>query len=533
MVLGVDWLRVYSPILFDFVKLKLSFKKEERMIELKGVVNEVRLQEIMATKAYKSLKKAVSGFDGQFFAIEVVEAAVDDEKDPVVEALLKEFHMVFAESTQLSPVRNLDHKIPLFPGAKSVNIRPYRSFLIQKEEIERLVKDMLKNGIIQHSSSSFASPVLLVKKKYNTWRFCIDYGHLNSLTVQNKLPISLVDELLNELHGSRFFSKLDIRSAYHQVRMFEADVEKTAFRTHHGHYEFKVMPFGLTNAPTTFQTLINNVLEPNLRKFILVFFYVILVYSSTLELHISHLKLVLEQLKNNQLFPKRSKCSFCKRQVEYLGHIISKKEVTIDPKKTEAVKDWPVPSAIKELRGFLSLAGYYRKFIQGFGMISKPLTDLLKKNSFVWNNKAQDAFDKLKVALSTAPVVALPDFDKVFVLETDACSSGLEAVLSQEGRPLAYFSKALSLRHLRLLIYKAKYMAILMAVERWRHYLEHNQFIIKTDHERLKFLLEQKIHTPIQKKGLTMLIGLRYQIHYKKGKENVTTDALSRIFEDE
>jgi hypothetical protein len=269
MVLGVDWLRVYSPILFDFVKLKLSFKKEERMIELKGVVNEVRLQEIMATKAYKSLKKAVSGFDGQFFAIEVVEAAVDYEK-----ALLKEFHMVFAESTQLSPVSNLDHKIPLFPGAKSVNIRPYRSFLIQKEEIERLVKDMLKNGIIQHSSSSFASPVLLVKKKYNTWRFCIDYGHLNSLTVQNKLPISLVDELLNELHGSRFFSKLDIRSAYHQVRMFKADVEKTAFRTHHGHYEFKVMPFGLTNAPTTFQTLINNVLEPNLRSLYWYFFMI-------------------------------------------------------------------------------------------------------------------------------------------------------------------------------------------------------------------------------------------------------------------
>lgn len=156
MVLGVDWLRVYSPILFDFVKMKLSFKKEERMIELKGVVNEVRLKEIMATKAYKSLKKAVCGFDGQFFAIEVVEAAVDDEKDPVVEALLKEFHMVFAESTQLSPVRNLDHKIPLFPGAKSVSIRPYKSFFIQKEEIKRLVKEKLKNGIIQHSSSSFA-----------------------------------------------------------------------------------------------------------------------------------------------------------------------------------------------------------------------------------------------------------------------------------------------------------------------------------------------------------------------------------------
>ena len=203
-----------------------------------------------------------------------------------------------------------------------------------------------------------------------------------------------------------------------------------------------------------------------------------------------------------------------------------------DRKKIEVVANWPIPQTLKELRGFLGFAGYYRKFIKHFGIISKPLTDLLKKNNYRWNTQAQQAFTVLKQALCEAPVLALPDFSKVFVLEIDASDFGLGAVLSQEGKPIAYFSKSLSSKHLGLSIYEKEYLAILMAVEKWRHYLEQEQFTIQTDHESLKYLLDQKIHTTIQKKGLTKLLGLRYKIVYRKGRENIVADALSRKLSD-
>lgn len=317
-----------------------------------------------------------------------------------------------------------------------------------------------------------------------------------------------MEDLLDELNQAKFFSKLDLRAGYHQIRMKVGVIPKTAFKTHHGHFEFLVMPFGLTNAPATFQSLMNRIFEPHLRKFILVFFDDILVYSPTFDQHLAHLKTTLDILKTHQLFVKESKCAFAQRQVEYLGHLISNGRVSTDPRKVEAMLSWPRPISLKALRGFLGLTGYYRRFVQNYGIISKPLTNLLKKGGFNWGKEAEEAFKNLKGAMSRVPVLGLPDFEKPFTLEMDASGIGVGAVLTQEGRPLAFLSQVLSPKHLGLSIYENELLVVLMAVDRWRHYLEGNKFIIKTDHESLKFLLQQKLQTQLQKKGMTKLMGL-------------------------
>lgn len=352
----------------------------------------------------------------------------------------------------------------------------------------------------------------------------MDYRHLNAVTVKNRYP------LLDELAGARLFTSLDLRAGYHQIRMRPEDEHKTAFKTHHGHFEFKVMPYGVTGGPATFQGGMNTILAPLLHHGVLVFIDDILFYSGDLASHIRLLRQVFQLLQYHNLKIKHSKCTFARPQLLYLGHEISGDGVRIDEKNIATVQQWPVPTNVKEVRGFLGLAGYYRKFVRGFAITSRPLTDLLKKGTvFRWTELEEGAFRALQQALVTAPVLALPNFSKTFELETDASDLGIGVVLTQEKHPLGFLSRSLGPCNRLLSTHEKEGLAILMAMDHWRTYLQNDEFIIHTDQWSLIHLEDQRLSTPWQQKIMAKMLDLRYRIVYKKGTDNWAADALSRL----
>jgi hypothetical protein len=324
------------------------------------------------------------------------------------------------------------------------------------------------------------------------------------------------------------FSKLDLKSGYHQIRMKESDIHKTAFSAYFGHFEYLVMPFGLSNAPTTFQALKNKIFAPYMRKYILFFFDDILIYSKSLEEHVKHLAAVLQVLRDNQLTAKQSKCEFVVPQVEYLRLIISSLGVATNPSKIRDIQSWLVPKNVKQLRSFLDLTGYYRRFIKDYGLICKPLHNLLKKGSFVWTSEHTTAFQSLKQKLCSAPVLALPNFELPFILETYASAMGIGAVVMQGGRPIAFYSQALGPKVAAQSTYYKEALAILQALKKWRHYFLGSKLVIRTDQESLKFMMTQRFSESIQHKLLLKLLEFNYSIEQKKGKENKVVVALSR-----
>ncbi|XP_047978667.1 uncharacterized protein LOC125220549 [Salvia hispanica] len=534
IVLGMAWLESLGKISADFVGKTLEFCQNGVRVAIHGVQPAPRLISLQSLAMLTSHSPT-----HEFYEIIPVESEGDAillaaEEDfpptiqPEVRTMLETFRQVFTMPTGMPPRREFDHRIHLLPNSKPVNVRPYRYPYFQKNEIERQVREMLDQGIIQRSHSPFSSPVLLIRKKDGTFRFCIDYRALNLATVPDHFPIPKADELFDELGQAKFFTKLDLRSGYHQIRMHDADVFKTAFRTHDGHFEFLVMPFGLTNAPSTFQAAMNAIFQPLLRKCVIVFFDDILVYNSSLADHCSHLTEVLNLLQKNQFFVKLSKCSFCSTTVEYLGHLVSDGVLKADPTKIEAMTTWPPPKTVKQLRGFLGLTGYYRRFVANYAMIAAPLTDLLKKEAFAWSLVAEEAFTALKGAMTTTPVLSLPDFDKQFCIETDASDVGIGAVLLQDKHPIAFYSKKLGPQRRVASTYHKELYAIVEAVQKWRQYLLGRDFIIRCDQKSLKDLLQQVVQTPDQHLYVRKLMGYRFTIEYKKGSTNKVADALSR-----
>lgn len=437
------------------------------------------------------------------------------------------------------PERHVDHKIELVPNSVPPHRPPFRMTPDELRLLKNEIDTLAAAGKIEPSVSPYGAPVLFVRKKDGSLRMCVDYRALNSQTIKNRYALPKIDEVLDQLGGAKLFSKLDLYSGYHQIRVDKNDIPKTAFRTRFGHWQFKCLSFGLCNAPATFQRLMNDIFRPYLDRFVCVYLDDIIIYSKTLEEHESHVKTVLSVLRKHRLFAKRSKCEFFQESMGYLGHVVSSGGISPDPEKIAAVKNWRTPRNVKGIQSFLGITGYYRKFIEGFSKIAKPLTDLTsKKNDWVWTEACQSAFNELKQRLLSAPILGLPVEDRMFQLSTDACDYAMGGVLEQlqlnsngveEPKVIAYLSAKFKAAELNYPVREKELLAIIHSLKHWRHYLLGSHFKIFTDHHSLKFLLTQKEVTGRIARWLDLLADYDFEIYYRAGDKNGAADGLSRI----
>ena len=396
-------------------------------------------------------------------ALDVPTGADPPTPSPEAEPILAEFGDVFPEDLpyELPPMRHIQHAIDLVPGASLPNLPHYRMEPARYEQLWQQVQELLAKGLIQESLSPCAVPALLAPKKDGTWRMCCDSRAINKITVKYRFPIPRLQDLFDMMAGSTVFSKIDLRSGYHQVRIRPGDEWKTAFKIKDGLYEWRVMPFGLSNAPSTFQWLMIEVLRPFIGKFVVVYFDDILIYSRGREDHQHHLRQVCDALLREKLYAHPKKCYFFTTEVSFLGFIVSAQGVSADPEKVRAISSWPRPSTIHDVRSFIGLATFYRRFVQNFSYVTAPITDCLKLEPLQWTEAAEQAFDRLKALMTQAPVLQLPDFSKVFEVACDASSVGIGGVLSQDGHPVEFFSEKLNDVRFRYSTYDKEFYAVI------------------------------------------------------------------------
>ena len=523
VILGMDWLGKYRATL-DCHRGRVQFEGGCRPVRFQGLKPASRGLVVSAVQAERMLEGGCEAYLATIATKEVVGGG-----DPDGIPLVREFDDVFRALQGIPPDRADPFIIELEPGTAPLSKSPYRMAPAEMAELKKQLEELLDKGFIRPSVSPWGAPVLFVKKKDGSFRLCIDYRGLNRVTIKNKYPLPRIDELLDQLRGAKWFSKIDLASGYHQIPIERDDIKKTAFRTRYGHYEFVVMPFGLTNAPAAFMKMMNGIFREFLDEFVIIFIDDILVYSKTKEDHEKHLRLVLGRLREQKLFAKLSKCSFWQRSIGFLGHVVSNEGVSVDPEKIECIKNWPQPKTATEVRSFLGLAGYYRKYVKGFSSIAQPMTRLTGKDvKFAWSGECEKSFTALKDMLTSAPVLVLPEADQPYVVYTDASITGLGCVLTQHGKVIAYASRQLKKHEGNYPTHDLEMAAVVFALKIWRSYLYGAKVQILTDHKSLKYIFTQPELNLRQRRWMEFVADYDLDIAYHPGKANLVADALSR-----
>jgi hypothetical protein len=464
---------------------------------------------------------------------------LSNDQKKQLQQLVNKYSDVF--SNKPGKTSKLKHQIHIKEGTRPINAAPYRCAPNRRKIIDDNIDEMCKEQFIVPSNSPWASPVVLAPKKDGSLRFCIDYRKLNGVTVRDAYPIPRIDDTLDALEGAKFISTLDLKSGYWQVEMDPKSQAMTAFISHRGLFEFKVMPYGLMNAPATFQRLMDIVLAGLKWQCCLVYIDDVIIYSRTFNQHINDLTGVFEALRNANLTLKASKCHFCRNEIKYLGHIITKDGVKPDPELVSAVKEFAQPRRMKDIQAFLGLTGYYRRFIQNYAKIAEPLLKQIRNNKherntnyhIIWNDECEKAFDTLKQKLISSPIMNTPNFQHPFILELDACAYGLGAILAQEydGNKfvIAYASRTLSSAERNYSATEREALAIVWATKHFRPYIEGMEIFIRTDCQALQWLKESKDVTGRLARWAMHLAAFQIkEIKYRPGAVNTNSDPLSR-----
>ena len=537
IIIGMEWFRERKPTIDWTPPYKISFAEEDSASEIDDG-DEPLLSCLQVKRAFRKPENrmflaVVRTFEPEGQKVKKVYLKVKGN----VQKLLKRYRHIFRETLpeNLPPKRYIDHKIELVDGAKPPSRPPYRLSNKELQEMREQLDALLQRQHIRPSKSPYGAPVLFVYKPGKKPRMCMDYRALNKLTIKNNYPLPRIDDLFDRLQGVKFFTKIDFTSGYHQIRISEEDVPKTAFRTRYGHFEFLVLPFGLCNAPATFQNLMHDIFWEHLDKFIIIYLDDIIIYSKTEEEHLEHLQIVFNLIEKNELYVHPDKCEFMVDTVEFLGHIVSTTGIAMDPKKIQAIVDWPTLQNRQDVMSFLGLANYYRKYIQGFSQIAAPISNLLKKKApFVWGNEEQTAFDTLKRVITEGPILRLPDPDLSFVVTTDASDKAVGAVLTQRSQdtnfdhPVAFHSRKMKPSEMNYAPWAKELLAIVDALKVWRQYLDGQRFTIVTDHQALVHFNTQPKMSRHQARWLELMQEFDYDLIYKPGTTNRVADPLSR-----